>query len=171
MKKNFSRRKILIYAFFLSIAKTIKAETGCIATPFQAIGPFYKEPKKKPNNDMTNNGKALGKKIKVYGQIFNKNCKPVKSARIDIWQANSLGKYNHEKDYSQSKLDKNFYGYLRLTTDNKGKYSFISIYPGSYRVSKHIVRTPHIHFKVTTSKKLLITQMYFSDDKNNKNVT
>ena len=46
-------------------------------TPPQSTGPFYKVPSKIFNNDMTNNGKAIGKRIKVYGKVLNNKCEPI----------------------------------------------------------------------------------------------
>ena len=40
-------------------------------TPIQPIGPFYKETKLSNINDLTNNGKALGKKIEIQGKIVD----------------------------------------------------------------------------------------------------
>ena len=117
---------------------------------------------------MSNNGKAIGKKIKVYGKILDNKCKPIANAILDIWQANSFGKYNHQADLSESRKDNDFYGYMRLLTNRKGEYSFNTILPGSYKVSKELIRTPHIHFKVKNNKKQLITQMYFKGNKMNK---
>ena len=111
----------------------------------------------------------LGKKIKVYGKILDNKCKPISNAVIDIWQANSFGKYNHKADLSDSRKDNNFYGYIRLLSNKNGEYSFNTILPGSYKVSKDLIRTPHIHFKVTNNQKQLTTQMYFKENEmNNK---
>jgi protocatechuate 3,4-dioxygenase beta subunit len=58
---------------------------------------------------------------------------------------------------------------MRLLSNERGEYSFNTILPGSYRVSKDLIRTPHIHFKVTNNKKQLTTQMYFKgNEMNNK---
>ena len=145
------------------------AGSNCKKTPPQSKGPFYKIPSKILNNDMTNNGKAIGKRIKVYGKILDNKCKPVTNAILDIWQANSFGKYNHQADLSKSRKDNDFYGYMRLQSNEKGEYNFHTILPGSYKVSKDLTRTPHIHFKVTNNKKQLTTQMYFEgNEMNNK---
>ena len=147
----------------------IKATSSkCKKTPPQSKGPFYKVPSKIFNNDMTNNGKAIGKKIKVYGKILDNKCKPITNASLDIWQANSFGKYNHKADLSGSRKDNDFFGYMRLLSNEKGEYNFSTILPGSYKVSKDLTRTPHIHFKVTSKQKQLITQMYFKGNKMNK---
>ena len=158
---------LLILNTFL--VNQIKAtSSNCKKTPPQSKGPFYKVPSKIFNNDMTNNGKAIGKKIKVYGQILDNKCKPVTSAILDIWQANSFGKYNHQADLSESRKDNDFNGYMRLLSNEKGEYNFYTILPGSYKVSKDLTRTPHIHFKVTSKQKQLTTQMYFKENQMNK---
>ena len=91
-----------------SLVSQIKATNiNCKNTPPQSTGPFYKIPPKIFNNDMTNNGKAIGKKIKVYGKILDNKCKPVTSAILDIWQANSFGKYNHPVSYTHLTLPTN----------------------------------------------------------------
>ena len=153
-----------------SLVNQIKATNiNCKNTPPQSTGPFYKIPSKIFNNDMTNNGKAIGKKIKVYGKVLDNKCKPINNAILDIWQANSFGRYNHQADSSESRMDNNFYGYIRLLSNKKGEYNFNTILPGSYKVSKDLTRTPHIHFKVTNNQKQLTTQMYFKgNEMNNK---
>ena len=158
---------LLLNAPFVNLIKA--NSTNCKITPPQSTGPFYKEPSKIFNNDMTNNGKAIGKRIKVYGKVLNNKCKPISNAVLDIWQANSFGKYNHEADLSESRKDNEFYGYMRLLSNERGEYSFNTILPGSYKVSKDLTRTPHIHFKVMNNKKQLTTQMYFKgNEMNNK---
>ena len=152
-----------------SFVNQIKAtSTSCKNTPPQSTGPFYKIPSKIFNNDMTNNGKAIGKRIKVYGKVLDSKCKPITNAVLDIWQANSFGKYNHQADLSESRKDNDFYGYMRLLSNEKGEYKFHTILPGSYKVSKDLTRTSHIHFKVTSKQKQLTTQMYFKGNKMNK---
>ena len=158
---------LLLNAPFVNLIKA--NSSNCKNTPPQSTGPFYKVPSKIFNNDMTNNGKAIGKRIKVYGKVLNNKCKPISNAVLDIWQANSFGKYNHQADLSESRKDNEFYGYMRLLSNERGEYSFNTILPGSYRVSKDLIRTPHIHFKITHNKKQLTTQMYFKGNKmNNK---
>ena len=158
---------LLLNASFVNLIKA--TSTNCKNTPPQSTGPFYKVPSKIFNNDMTNNGKASGKRIKVYGKVLDNKCKPITNAVLDIWQANSFGKYNHQADLSESRKDNDFYGYIRLESNEEGEYSFNTILPGSYKVSKNLIRTPHIHFKVTNNQKQLTTQMYFKgNEMNNK---
>tara|TARA_A100001011_G_C14304107_1_gene842231 strand:- start:2163 stop:2702 length:540 start_codon:yes stop_codon:yes gene_type:complete len=146
----------------------MKAYSVCTPTPTQPKGPFYKKIYDKSNNDMTNNGEAIGKKIKVYGNIFDSKCRTIPKAKIEIWQANSFGKYNHKKDLSKSKVDNNFNGYTKIHSNEKGEYFFFTVYPGHYKMSASSIRTPHIHFKITTNNKSLTTQMYFKGNKMNE---
>ena len=130
----------------------------------QPVGPFFKEKQLSNINDLTNNGKASGKIIKIEGKITDKNCTPYPYSLINIWQANAYGKYNHANDMSNNKFDKYFSGYKKIISDKEGFYSFTTIIPGSYKISQNIIRPPHIHFLVKTkNNKSLSTQLYFKD--------
>ena len=51
-------------------------------------------------------------------------CQWFLESEIEVWHANNFGKYNHINDTSLGQIDKNFNGYLKITTDNSGKYNF-----------------------------------------------
>ena len=156
-------------SFIFPFIYKIRATTTCMPTPVQAKGPFYKKLHTISSNDMTNNGKAAGNRIKVYGKILDSKCKVIPHAKIEVWQANSFGKYNHKNDFSKSKIDNHFNGNIKINSNDKGKYFFFTVYPGHYKISANSIRTPHIHFKITTENKSLITQMYFKGDRMNEN--
>ena len=142
----------------------------CSKTPAQPAGPFFKQKKLSDLNDLTNNGMAAGKRIKIEGKILDNNCRPYPNCLIDIWQANTYGKYNHKNDYSDNELDKNFNGYKKIVANSEGFYSFTTILPGSYKISNNILRPPHIHLLIKTkSNKSLTTQLYFKGHPLNKN--
>ena len=62
-------------------------------------------------------------------------------------------------------FDPNFQGYARLTTDQDGRYRFVTVIPGAYPAASGWVRPPHIHYKVRTpSGRSITTQMYFAGD-------
>jgi len=138
-------------------------------TPEQIMGPFY--PVIKPldrDADLTGikgkRGHAQGSVINVMGRVFNRKGEPVRGARLEIWQANTFGRYTHPTDSNPAPLDPNFQGYSLLMTDAEGRYRFKSIKPGAYPVGPGIMRPPHIHFEVTGSKDRLVTQMYFPNE-------
>ena len=89
---------------------------------------------------------------------------PLSGIQIEVWQANSHGRYNHPSDTNPAPLDPNFEGYATLTTDSDGRYRFKTIKPGAYPTDSGAVRPPHIHFEVIGRFNRLVTQMYFAGD-------
>ena len=103
----------------------------------------------------------------VQGHVLTLTGRPVAGARIEIWQANSAGKYRHPSDKTSEPLDPNFDGFAVLTTDREGGYSFRTVKPGGYRTPHGDLRPPHIHFLVDFGADRLITQMYFAGEPEN----
>lgn len=171
-----SRREMLEMTIFLSGFAMTQPLTSVLArdgkhklTPEQIMGPFY--PIMKPldqDADLTvikgKHGKAQGKIIHLSGLVLNQNGEPVRGARIEIWQANTHGRYAHPSDANSRPLDPNFQGYGVQTTDAQGRYRFKTIRPGSYPVDANTIRTPHVHFDVMGKKDRLVTQMYFPSE-------
>jgi protocatechuate 3,4-dioxygenase beta subunit len=135
-------------------------------TPLQTLGPFY--PVLKPldqDADLTTiagkPGRAEGQVIHVIGRVLNLQGHPVHGARVEIWQANTHGRYHHPSDINPAPLDPHFEGFAVQTTDADGRYRFKTIMPGAYPATPHWMRPPHIHFDVTGKSDRVITKMYF----------
>lgn len=113
---------------------------------------------------------AIGQLIWVTGRLLDEDGAPVRGSIIEVWQANSAGRYIHKMDAgSPFPLDPNFTGSGRCVTDHEGRYSYLSIKPGAYPVPKHPTRwwrPPHIHLSVFGNGFMsrLVTQMFFPDD-------
>jgi len=109
--------------------------------------------------------RALGQLISVFGRVTDEDGSPIAGAVIEIWQANSSGKYIHGLDRFDAPLDPNFTGEGRLLTDSEGRYSFQSIKPGAYPVieSGWWWRPPHIHFSIFGPSWMnrYVTQIFF----------
>ncbi len=59
--------------------------------------------------------------------------------RMEIWQANTHGRYTHPDDTNSNlPLDPNFEGFAVLRTDAEGRYQFKTIKPGAYRSAHRI---------------------------------
>lgn len=156
-----------------SLGMAALSATGSLlaaATPHQTEGPFFPIHEQPDTDaDMTliegRTEHALGDVIEVSGQVLDEAGQPVADALIDVWQANSHGRYAHEADPNPAPLDENFQGWAKLKTGPDGRYSVKTIKPGAYPVEDGWSRPPHIHFKVARrGYHELTTQMYFAGD-------
>lgn len=147
----------------VEIPLTISELTG----PGPAISAITSE-----DADLTRNagtgGEAIGQRIIVTGRVLDEQEQPVPHTLLEIWQANSAGRYVHKRDQWPGPLDPNFLGIGRCVTNEEGVYRFLTIRPGAYPWKNHYNawRPAHIHFSLfgpaMTSR--LVTQMYFPDD-------
>lgn len=113
-------------------------------------------------------GEPLGERITVTGRLLDSWGRPQRNQLIEIWQANSAGRYIHQRDQHPAPLDPNFTGAGRAITDDNGEYSFTTIKPGPYPWKNHVNawRPAHIHFSVfgPSFTQRIVTQMYFPGD-------
>ena len=160
-----TRHGLIACAAGLVVARA--ANAGLMLTPPQTAGPFY--PKIKPvdsDGDLTRlkgaGGDALGEVIEVQGRILSVKGHALKDAIVEIWQADSHGRYAHPGDIHPLTIrDRNFQGYGAVKIGADGAYRFRTIRPSGYS-SGSIRRTPHIHFRVVDqTHRELVTQMYF----------
>lgn len=127
-------------------------------TPPQSLGPFY--PLKIPldsNADLTfvegSDGVATGEVANLYGQVTDSSGAVIPNARIEIWQCDAFGAYHHP--HAGGGIDAFFQGYGATTSDALGRYRFKTIKPVTYPG-----RAPHIHMKISTGSRELVTQIY-----------
>jgi protocatechuate 3,4-dioxygenase beta subunit len=113
-------------------------------------------------------GEPLGERIVVSGRVLDGEGRPVRNQLVEVWQANSSGRYIHQRDQHPAPLDPNFTGAGRCLTDDDGGYRFTTIKPGAYPWKNHVNawRPAHIHFSLfgTAFTQRLVTQMYFPGD-------
>jgi len=109
--------------------------------------------------------RATGQLIWISGRVTDEDGSPIAGAVIELWQANSAGKYVHEMDRHEAPVDPNFHGQGRMVTDQDGQYKFFSIKPGAYPVleSGWWWRPPHIHFSILGPSWMnrFVTQIFF----------
>ena len=157
-------------------ASTVKRAPHEPLLPLQAslseiTGPVFGFERIRANDwDLTRQGQGepIGERIVVTGRVLDANGRPVPHTLVEIWQANSAGRYPHRRDTHNAPIDPNFFGAGRTMTDEQGRYRFVTIRPGEYPWRNHYNawRPAHIHFSVFGASFLtrLVTQMYFPGD-------
>ena len=140
-------------------------------TRTELTGPVFGRDEVKPGDaDLTKQhaGDPIGERIIVSGRVLDENARPVAHTLVEIWQANSAGRYPHRTDQHDAPTDPNFTGCGRTLTDKHGRYRFVSIRPGEYPWRNHhnAWRPAHIHFSLfgPSFTTRLVTQMYFPGD-------
>jgi protocatechuate 3,4-dioxygenase beta subunit len=142
------------------------------ATVAQTAGPFYPTRDREDEDpDLTQvrgrPGRAAGDVIVIQGRVLDDACRPIADALVEIWQANTWGRYDHEKDAGNPRpLDPNFQSWAEMRTDAEGRFGFRTIKPGAYPADDQgWVRPSHIHFRVSRrGYHELVTQMYFAGE-------
>jgi protocatechuate 3,4-dioxygenase beta subunit len=137
----------------------------------EVTGPVYgHERVGERDHDLTrqHEGEPLGERMILHGRVLDGNGRPVRNTLIEIWQANSAGRYKHHIDRHPAPLDPNFSGAGRCMTDDEGRYRFVTIKPGAYPWKNHpnAWRAAHIHLSLfgPAFATRLVTQMYFPGD-------
>jgi protocatechuate 3,4-dioxygenase beta subunit len=136
-------------------------------TPATVMGPYYPVFNKPAmvNADLArvapDGQRAKGRPLRVMGQVRDISGQPAAGVTVEIWQANSSGRYDHPSDGNTAQLDPHFKGYGLTITDRDGRYSFDTVVPAGYPVVRGWDRAPHIHFLLTGRYDRHVTQMWF----------
>ena len=112
--------------------------------------------------------RTRGERITIEGRVIDGSGTPLRDVLLEIWQANSEGRYNHPADNQPKQLDDDFRGWGRTGSDFKsGIYAFHTIKPGPVVGRKGAkLMAPHISFWIVARgiNIGLNTRMYFSDE-------
>ena len=136
----------------------------------QTVGPFFSIGfEALYQNDLTVPG-LKGRLVTIRGQVFDSDKLPVPDAVIEIWQANSFGKYAHSEDQQDKPLDLGFTGFGRCPTDAEGRFGFRTVKPGPVPSSTETPQAPHINVSIFMRGLLdrLVTRIYFIDEDSNR---
>lgn len=181
-RSTLSRRDLLGAGIVLPLgvlaAPVTSSGRSCGVTPRQTSGPFYPLYDQVDKDiDLTqlvgHDDAARGLVIRVQGQVLDTGCRPVAGALVDLWQADSNGRYSHPGDPNPARRDPDFQGWGQAVTDADGRYGFTTIKPAAYPLEfldgrpdeRAGYRTPHIHFRVSRrGYRELSTQMYFAGE-------
>ncbi|WP_347919205.1 protocatechuate 3,4-dioxygenase subunit alpha [Paracoccus marcusii] len=117
------------------------------------IGPFFPADYFRPgDNDLTRISPdaaptAKGTPFVLTGTVRKEGGDPVANAILEIWQADSEGRFRHPEDPEADLADPDFLGWGRAWSTAEGHYSFRSVRPGSYSENGQM-RAPHLNILV-----------------------
>ncbi len=152
----------------LAAPALVRAET-LVPTPAQTEGPFYpvRIPADSDGDLVTVSGigvPARGVVTHITGRVRNTAGQSIPGARVEIWQCDAQGLYDHPGQSGLARRDKGFQGFGRTVTPPDGSYRFRTIRPVAYAG-----RTPHIHFRIDVPDgRTLTTQMYIAGEPGNE---
>ncbi len=135
-------------------------------TPSQTIGPFYFGTVTNTyRQDLAAPGVA-GEKIEIALTLHDAAGAIVPDGLLEIWQANSHGRYNHPEDRRNLPLDPGFEGFGRASTDTTGCARFATVKPGRVPWPAGGLQAAHINISVFARGVLnrLATRLYFDGD-------
>ena len=140
-------------------------------TPSQTIGPFFAfgltAPQYAYPHDAIASGDLAdesvpGERIEIAGQVLDGAGVPIVDAMIEIWQADSEGRYAHPADGRPSNQNFSGFGRFGTGTEPDNRFRFRTIKPGSVGGEQ----APHINVIVFMRGMLThaYTRIYFSDE-------
>jgi protocatechuate 3,4-dioxygenase alpha subunit len=136
------------------------------ATSSQTVGPYFTIGLTRlTKSDLAAPGVA-GEKLTITGRVLDGDGKAVPDAMLEIWQANSHGKYAHSEDNQKKILEQGFDGYGRVGVDENGGFRFTTVKPGAVPGPDGKMQAPHIAVSVFARGLLLrlVTRIYFPDE-------
>ncbi len=112
---------------------------------------------------------VAGDRVSIEGRVIDGDGKPVNDAAVEIWQANSKGRYASPEDSQDKPVEAGFRGYGRSLTDDAGVFRFRTIKPGRVPGPDGKLQAPHLVVTVFMRGllKQLVTRMYFPDEASN----
>jgi protocatechuate 3,4-dioxygenase alpha subunit len=145
------------------------------ATTWQTVGPFFKIGLAWLYREDLAGPDVSGERIEITGRVLDGDGNTVPDAVLELWQANSHGKYAHPEDEQDKPLDAKFSGFSRIATDDQGRFRFTTIKPGQVPAPEQAGNTaatwaplqaPHINVSICTRGLLrrLTTRIYFPDE-------
>lgn len=122
-------------------------------TPSQTVGPFFSFGLLEREQSQLVPADSVDA-IRIEGRILDGADEPVPDAMVEIWQADSDGRYRHG------------FGWGRSGSDTGGRYSFVTRKPGRVSDADGGLQAPHVSVLVFARGLLrpVRTRMYFPDD-------
>jgi protocatechuate 3,4-dioxygenase, alpha subunit len=105
--------------------------------------------------------------IRIRGRLLDGNGDPVPDGLVEIWQADSAGRYAHPDDAGHgAPPEAGFLGFGRSGTADDGWFEFVTVKPGRLRALEGGLQAPHVVVTVFARGLLkhVVTRLYFPDE-------
>ncbi len=105
--------------------------------------------------------------IRVFGTVLDGVGDPVPDGVVEIWQANAAGRYAHPADdRAEIELEDGFTGFGRSSTEDSGRFEFVTVKPGRVPWPDGRLQAPHLLVGVFARGllKRVVTRLYFPDE-------
>jgi protocatechuate 3,4-dioxygenase, alpha subunit len=137
-------------------------------TSSQTVGPFFHLGMVYLERDNFVAEGVAGERITIRGKVLDGDGDPVPDAVLEIWQADSAGRYPSEIS-PQNSARPRFLGFGRIETDDNGEFKFTTIKPGRVPSPSGSLQSPHIVVTLFSRGLLkpLFTRLYFPDEPSN----
>jgi protocatechuate 3,4-dioxygenase, alpha subunit len=141
-------------------------DTPYAQTPSQTLGPFFHYALPYEAGPYLVGANAQGEHITIEGRVTDGDGLPVTDALVEIWQANSHGRYDHPEDEQDKPLDDGFSGFGRAPTDEQGMFRFYTVKPGAVPGLHNEMQAPHINICILARGvlKRMATRLYFAEE-------
>lgn len=165
----------LALAGALLLTSTASAEPTCaptagIATPHYpgaaAIPPM--------NNLVQPTGKSIpveGQQLLIEGRVLDSRCIPVSEAVIELWQVDPFGKWFLAEGADLVTPNPVFTGAGRAVTDNEGRFTFTTAFPGAVATGSsknRVVNAPNLNIRIKADGfPEFRTVLFFANDRRN----
>src|SRR2546422_11616896 len=112
---------------------------------------------------------AKGERVAIEGRLLDGEGVGVSDGLVEIWQANSHGKYAHPEDQQKKPLERGFRGFGRIPTDDQGAFRFTTVKRGRVPGPGATLQAPHLVVAVFMRGMLkhLATRIYVPDEPSN----
>jgi protocatechuate 3,4-dioxygenase alpha subunit len=144
----------------------LKPDATLAPTPSQTVGPYFRIELTTDEHCVScvAGPHAKGERVWITFRVLDGDGAPVNDAMLEIWQADSNGKYNHPDDPQPKQPDPGWIGFSRLATGEDGRCVLEAVKPG--RVSSDRLQAPHLAVAVFARGMLkqLYTRVYFAGD-------
>jgi len=139
------------------------------ATTSQTVGPFFSIGMERLDCAELAGPAVAGERLTIEGRVLDADGVGVPDAILELWQANSHGKYAHPEDAQDKPVEAGFQGFGRIPTDDDGKFRFTTIKPGAVPGPDGGLQAPHIAVSVFMRglMRRVVTRIYFPDEAEN----